>query len=231
MSATRTQLVSNTREMMDAASSTRWTDAFIKTVLGYVFLNEWSGILGANPDFRFNQPSVTTASDGTFALSSLTTGTGDSAKNWYKILALTDGNAVVYQQTDFRSVPLAATTNYADPYRRLWYFAGDNVQVLPVGAGTTLTATVNWVPTRVDSLSSDSVTADFPDGHESILWLCAAAELLNKGGAETEAAQSLLAQAARQRQQMLQDIARRSARPMSLAFPDTAGEWGGWGIA
>ena len=86
---------------------------------------------------------------------------------------------------------------------------------------------VNWIPTRVDSLSADGVNIDFPDGSEVILWLEAAAMLLSKGGAENDAAQTMRAMADEQRQSLYSDIARRAARPLSLEFNDSAMEWGG----
>lgn len=225
MSVTRTQAIAYTREMMDAASSSRWTDAFITTVLGIVSDGEWSGILGANPYYKFAQRSVTTSSAGLFAYTSLNSGSGDTAQTWGRILVITNGS-VIYSQTDFAAVPLGTSSTYVNPSRLLWYDAGDNVQILPASS-VALTVAVNYTPPRIDQLSADTVTIDFPDGHESILWLEAAAMLLSKGGAENDAAQTMRAMAEQARQQMYSDIGRRSIRPQYLAFPDSAGDWGG----
>lgn len=229
MSVTRAQAIANTREMMDAVSSQRWQDPFISSTLGVVHAREWSGILGANPYFRFAQRAVTTDANGQFLYTALDSGSGDSAQTHYRILALTDGQTV-YRQTAFMSVPIATTTQYDSPYTRLWYDAGSSIQVLPVQQGLSLTCSVNWTPPRVDQLSADTVTIDFPDGHEIILWLEAAAILLSKGGAEVDTAQSMKALASIERQQMYSDIGRRTARPEFFGFPDLSSEWGGQGF-
>lgn len=229
MSYTVSQLVTNTREMMDAANSSRWTDAFITTVLGIVQSREYSGILGANPYYRFATRSVSTDSDGLIPYTDLNGSSGDTAETLYRILAIADG-FTVYRQTEFRSVPLATQTNYDSPYQRLWYDAGANIQILPVSSNLALTITVNYTPPRPDQLSASSVTVDFPDGHEVILWLEAAAMLLEKGGAESEAADRMRTMANLERQQMYQDITRRAARPTYFGYPDLAAEWGGMGM-
>lgn len=227
MAYTRAQLMSNTREMMDATNSQRWSDAFVRTALGGVGSSEWHGILNANPYYRFAQRSVTTNSSGQFAYAALNSGSGDSAQNWNRILAVTDGN-VVYRQTAFMAVPLATSSNYQTTSDYLWYDAGENVQALPVTSGLALTVAVNYTPPRIDELSADSITVDFPSGHESILWLEAGAYLLSKGGAENDAAQTLRAMAEQERQDMYSSIARRAARPNFLGYPDTASDWGGF---
>lgn len=225
MSVTRAQAMDNTREMMDARNSQRWSDAFVRTALGIASSGEWSGILKANPYFRFAQRSVTTDTDGQFAYTDLNSGSGDSAENWYRILSISDGNSFVYRQTAFMSVPLATTTNYQTTYDRLWYDAGDDVQILPVSASLALTVVVNHTPPRVDQLSADTIAIDFPDGHETILWLEAAAYLLSKGGAENDAAQTMRAMAQDARESMYADISRRAARPAFLQFSDSAEDW------
>lgn len=228
MALTRTTYMTNVRNQMDAVGSARWSDTEVKTALGIISGEEFSGLLAANPYFKFAQRSVTTNSAGQFAYTGLNSGTTDTIQTWYRILAITDGNMVVYRQTDFQSVPLASSTNYDSPYERLWYDAGDNAQVLPVTSGLTLTVSVNWTPVAIDNLSGDSITYDFPAGHESIIWLGAAAFLLDKAGAETDAANVLRASAAARRQQMYQDLARRSAMPISLGYPDLSSDWSGF---
>jgi len=165
MSITVSQFITNTREVMDASLSSRWTDAFIKTVGGIVHGREYSSLLGANPYLKFATRTVTTDSNGQIAYTALDSGTGDTAQTHYRILSITDG-FTVYRQTDFVAVPIATTTNYDSPYQKLWYDAGSYIQILPKTTGLSLTATVNYTPPRIDQLSSDSVTIDFPDGHE-----------------------------------------------------------------
>lgn len=227
MSYTRAQLMSNTREMMDATNSQRWSDAFVRTALGGVGSSEWQGILAANPYYRFAQRSVSAGSTGLFPYTDLNSGSGDSAQTWNRILAITDGNSIVYRQTDFMASPLATSSNYQSPSASLWYDAGTNVQVLPAAAAS-LVVSINHTPPRIDQLSADNVTVDFPDGHESILWLEAGAYLLSKGGAENDAAQTLRAMAEQERQDMYAALARRSARPTFLGYGDTSGDWAGF---
>ena len=124
------------------------------------------------------------------------------------------------------SVPIATSTPAATILAPQWYDAGQSFQLLPA-AGTALTVSVNWTPPRVDQLSADSVTIDFPDGSETILWLEAAAYLLSKGAAENDAAQTMRAMADQERQNMYSNIARRSAHPLTLGYNDRASEWGG----
>ena len=227
MSVTVTQAIAATREFMDATNSPRWTDATIQTALGIASNREWSGILQANPYYRFSTLTVTTLAAGTLAYTSLSSGTGDSKQNWYRILAITDGSLIVYQQRTFLDNPLAASANSAFTiYDRFWYDAGSNLQIIPVAA-TTLTVTVNWTPPRVDQLSGVGVTIDFPDGAEVILELEAAALLLSKGAAENEAAQTMRAMADQERLNLYSDITRRSARALHMGFSDRASSWGG----
>lgn len=213
---------------MDAVNSSRWTDSFISTTLGIVSQREWAGILNTNPYYRFAQRSVTASATGLVAYTALNSGTGDTAQTVRKILAVTDGNQIVYQWREFRDIPLAtvsstATAVTSDHY---CYDAGTSFQVVPVEAAA-LVVSVNHTPPRVDSLSADSVTIDFPDGSEVILWLEAAAMLLSKGAAENDAAQTMRAMADQERQNLYAQIARRTTKPFSLGFSDAAASWAG----
>lgn len=225
MSVTRTQALANTREMMDGVGSSRWSDTWIKTVLGLVFLREWEQILGANPYYRFAQRSVTTDSAGQFAYTALNSGSADSAQTLNKILSISDGQTI-YEQTEFRDAPVA-TTSASGLSARRWYDAGANVQILPATANLVLTVSVNYTPPRVDDLAADGSAIDFPAGSEAILYLEAAAMLLSKGGMENDAAQTMRAMADQERQSMFARITRRSVKPLSLGYPDSAADWGG----
>jgi|14BtaG_2_1085337.scaffolds.fasta_scaffold71604_2 hypothetical protein len=224
---TKADLIEQTREYMDAVSSSRWTDSLISTVLGSVFDAEWSNILNAAPFYKFAKREITTASDGTVPLSSLSTGSGgDTEQNFYRILSVSDGN-VLYEETDFSDVPLATTTNYLPSYPRLFYVAGDNVQVLPSDSAVDLIVYVNWKPTTINDLSSDLATFDFPDNAHLILVWEAAAQLLLKGGAETAAAGDMRSLARLERVSMLDDIRRRTINATRMAYPDLKYEWAG----
>lgn len=226
MAVTRAQLVEYTREAMDAVGSDRWSDSLIKSVLNVVYDDEWSNLLNASQYYTYGMRTVTTDSNGVVAFSSLNDGGGDSQQNFYRILSVSDGN-VLYSQTRFQDVPLATTTNYLPTYPRLYYIVGEQVQILPVASGTSLYIAVNYKPTSLSDLGSDSSTITFPLGGEWILANEAGSRLLNKGGAESNAAQVLRQEAASLRAGMLDDIRRRTINPTMLAYPDQKYDWAG----
>lgn len=225
-SVTRAQLIALTREYMDAVGSTRWSDETIKTVLNSVYDEEWSNILNAAPFYTFQQLTLTTDSNGQIPFASLSTGGGDSQKNFYRILSVSDGN-VLYNQTEFSYVPLATTTNYLPTYPRLYYYVGTNVQILPVGSGTSIYIAVNYKPTALSDLASDSSVIDFPGNSELLLTAVASAKLLLKGGAEVSAANNYRALANEERQSLLDDLRRRTINPTLMAYPDQKYDWSG----
>ena len=223
---TRAQLIEQTREYMDAVGSTRWSDSFITTILAQVYDEEWSNILNAAPYYTFQQLSLTTDSNGQIPFSSLSTGGGDSQKNFYRLLSVSDGN-VLYTETQFQYVPLATTTNYLPTYPRLYYTVGTTVQILPVASGTSLYLAVNYKPTALNDLSTDSAVIDYPPNSEGIIVASAAAKLLLKGGAEVGAANNFRALANEERQSMLDDLRRRTINPTRMAYPDQKYDWSG----
>lgn len=226
MAVSRAQLVEYTREAMDAVGSDRWSDALIKSVLNVVYDDEWSNLLNASQYYTYGMRQVTTDSNGVVAFSSLNNGAGDSQQNMYRILSVSDGN-VLYAQTRFQDVPLATTTNYLPTYPRLYYIVGEQVQILPVSSGQSLYIAVNYKPTALQDLGSDASTITFPMGGEWIIANEAGARLLNKGGAESVAAQVLKREAAELRAGMLDDIRRRTINPTMLAYPDQKYDWAG----
>lgn len=223
---TRGQLVSDTREYMDAMGSSRWSDAIIKSVLSSVYDAEWSNILNAAPYYSFQQLSVTTDANGQVPFASLNTGSGDSQRNFYRIMSVSDGN-VLYAATRFQDVPLATTSNYLPTYPRMYYLAGTFIQALPVGSGTGLVIAVNYKPTSLSDLSSDNATIDFPDNSHFIIVWEAASQLLLKGGTEATAASNLRNLAKDERETMLDDIRRRTINPTMMAYPDQKYDWSG----
>jgi len=227
MTWTKATYLSRTREWMDATGSDRWSDAFLYALLGLKFREEWEGVLDAAPTYRFAQRSVTTDANGQFALSALASGSGDTAQTAYKLITVTDGT-VLYRETDYARVPLATSGTYNGlEFDRSYYLIGDTVQVLPTAAGLALTVAVNWVPTPIDQLSGDAVTADFVDGYENLVALLAAADALAKGGTETGATGDLRALAQTYRQGLYASVQRRTTTPMFLGFSDSSIAWGG----
>jgi len=225
-SVTLQQLVTDTREYMDAVGSTRWSDNTIKTVLNNVFDNEWSNILNAAPYYTFGLRQVTTDVNGQFAFTDLNAGSGDTQQNFYRVMSVSDGN-VLYDQTRFQDVPLATTTNYLPTYPRLYYIIGQGVQILPVASGTGLYVGVNYKPTALLDLASDTSVVDYPDNCHLILVWNAAAQLLLKGGTEAAAAANLKALADDDRKTLLDDIRRYTINPTRMAYPDRKYDWSG----
>ena len=220
------QLVSDTREYMDAVGSTRWSDATIKLVLNNVFDGEWSSILNAAPYYRFAIRQVTTDVSGQFAFTTLNSGSGDTEQNFYRIMSVSDGN-VLYGQTRYQDVPLATTTNYLPTYPKLYYIAGQSVQVLPVSSSLGLYVGVNYKPTAISDLVGDASIIDYPDNSHLVLVWQAAALLLLKGGTEAAAASNLKAMADENRKSLLDDIRRMTINPTLMAYPDQKYAWGG----
>lgn len=224
---TRGQLVALTRQYMDAVGATdRWSDDFIKTVLNGVYDEEWSNILNATPYYTFQQLQRSTDTNGQITIASLSTGTGDTQRDFYRILSVSDGN-VLYDETAFQYVPLATTTNYLPTYPRLYYLAGDNVQILPVGASVSLYIAVNYKPTALLDLSSDTTVITFPNNNETLLAISAAYKLLHKGGAELQAANAYKRLSDDERQTMLDDLRRRTINPTRMGYPDQKYDWAG----
>jgi hypothetical protein len=168
-SITRGQLMSDTREYMDAVGSTRWSDSFVRTVLNSVYDAEWSNILNAAPYYQFAMRQATTDANGQVALSSLDSGSGDNQQVLYRVMSVSDGN-ILYSETRFQDVPLATTTNYLPTYPRLYYMTGSYLQVLPV-AQVSLYVGVNYKPTALLDLSSDSVPITWPNNNHLVLVL------------------------------------------------------------
>lgn len=227
MTMTRLEFQNNVLSFMDAESSNRWSPAIIQSVGGIASQNEWSDIVNQNQYYRFGTRSVTTDSQGRVPISQLSSGSGDTAEYFYRLLSgFTDGNTL-WTETDYRYVPLATQTNYQNPYQYSYYLAGDYFQLLPVAVGTTLTAAVNHTPPTIAQLAGDDSVVPFPSGYEWILVWVTAATLLMKGAAESQAASDLFSLAADARRNMLGDIARRTTRPTIALYQDSPSAWAG----
>lgn len=230
-SLTINQLITQTRRMMDAVDSDRWSDAEIADTLSYVYDGEWSRLLQAAPYYRFQTVVVTTAANGTLPLSALSTGAGNEQKNFFRVLSLNDGN-VQYQETRFQDVPLGTTSGYLPYLRKMFYLAGENYQILPAGA-VTLNAVVNYKPTALrDYVNAGAVNKwdipiDWPENDELLLVYETAGRSLMKGGESLQTASALLKMAADEREEILDEIRRRTINPTRMAYPDLASDWGG----
>jgi hypothetical protein len=223
---TRGELVTITREVMDAEDSTRWSAGEVQRAINSVFDQEWSNILNAAPHYTLAQRTIATDAQGRFLLTALDSGSGDAQERCYRILSITDGN-YLYRQTRFELVPLGTISNYLPQYPRLYYMSGRYVQVLPVGSGVSLYVTVNYKPTAVSDLADDDSIIDFPENSELLLAYGAGAQLLNKGGTESGPGRELSRMADSERSILLDDIRRRTINPTQMAYPDVIGDWAG----
>ncbi len=231
MTMTQAQLLAATRDEMNAAGSTQWTDATLLGWLGLASWQEWANILNANNVYYSQSVTVTQDANGQFALSALTTSSGDTQKNFYRILSLAQpqgGNqpCLFYRQTRYQDYP-NPQPNQGTYLSGLWYRLGQQIQVMPVQAGLQMSVQVNYRPPRVDQLSAPSIAVDFPDGYEMLLVHDAAAYALMKGGSEAQAAQQIQAKGDTIRAMMLLDLARQGTWPIVATAFDTPQDWGG----
>lgn len=228
MSLTRTLYRSRILQRMDATGSSRWdttagTGGEVDPVLSLVFDREWRRILSIAPYVRVSQKTPTSDSSGRYLLSDLQTTTGDSQERLFRILAVRIDSRT-YQEADLREWAGALDNN---PNRYIWWRQGDYIRTLPNTASKAADAFwVNHLPTRPDALSADSATVVFPDGYDDVVIHEAAAMLLAKGGAETDATSYLKGLAEEYRRDMLDDLSRIGGRPRSMAYGDLASDWG-----
>lgn len=225
---TRGQLIALTREAMDADAGDRWSPSFLLNILDSVFGDEWSNILNAAPYYNFATRSVVTDANGQIPFASLNSGSGDNAQNFYRVLSMYD-NMALYTEANYRDVPMGTVSNYTPQYPKQYYIVGEFVQILPVQASLPLTVTVNYKPTSLADLASDSSVISFPEGNAMLLACEAAGRALEtKAGAEDiNGAQSLFRSAQRYRSDFLDDIARRTINPRRMGYPDSRLDWGG----
>lgn len=212
------------RAQADARSAQDWLDDDVRKVLGMVHIREWKRILDANRYYRQNTLTVAQDANGQIALSSLDAGSGDAQKRFYRVLWVLNGT-LLHDEEQYAHLPTATLVggNNVSP---CWYRTGDYLQIIPVGAGTSMTIVVNHTPTPIDQLSDDTIAAEFPRDYELIVAYEAAAWLLAKGGRETSATADLQRLADQMRSEMLGDIVRISTDPVRMDFPDTRWAWG-----
>ena len=226
MTITRSELVTLVREYADAVGSQRWSDDLILTVASSVCDDEWSNLLNAASYYTFAQRSSVTDSQGRILLSSLDSGAGDTAQYWYRIMSVTDAT-LQYAQMEYLDAPMLSDDVTWSWSRPAFYVAGDYLHIVPRTPNLSLRVTVNYKPTRLRQLSGGSAIVPFPDGHEMLLAYESAAQVLIKGGAESQAAGVLKAQAQDERASLLDDVRRRTTQPTFMMYPDRRGDWAG----
>ena len=225
------QLVTQARRTMDAVGSDRWSDQELVDTLTYVYDANWARLLQAAPYYRFQSIPVTTATNGTFPLSSLSTGTGNNQKNFFRILSVNDGN-VQYSETRYQDVPLGTTSAYMPYLRKFYYLAGTNYQILPTGS-VALNVVVNYKPTSLRDYVDDGATdkwdipIDWPENNEDVLLYELSARSLMKGGESIATANTFLQMSNAQLADLLDEIRRRTINPTRMSYSDIAADWSG----
>ena len=198
MAWTRTEYMEEVRNIMDADGSGRWTDGTIRRHLGLVHQQLWREILDANNTYRKGTRTVYPDTDGLVPLRDLNGGSGDTLERFYRILTDHHGNGgvvrgeVLYREGVFAHTQTAGATSAWSGSGGMFLLDGSNLQVYPKVTDE-LTVYVSHTPARIDELSGDGITAEFPEGYELAVAYRAAALLLAKGGAEDDAGATMLA--------------------------------------
>lgn len=226
---TREELRDFTREVADAVDSPRWSDDTIDALLGLAQWTEQAGLLNANRQFYMQRVDVTQDDNGRFDIADLTTGSGNTAKHFYRVITVAqpDNSAATaqlyYREASYEQYPNPQPSTSL-PY--VWYRYGSEIQILPGVGGQAMAITVNYRTVPVDQLAADSDDVQFPEGYEKILGFVAGAMMLDKGGQEAGAANVLLANAESIRQAMLFDLGRMSTMPIIARAFDNPQDWG-----
>lgn len=219
MSMTKAAIIAAARERADAVSSGRWDNADLGVLLGMVHWSEWAHILNANNLYTFRTVTVTPDADGVIAKADLS----DATRLFYRVLSLRCANRF-YVPIHYSLAPTPDQAGFSQSF--CWYEKGTGIQIVPASSDS-CEVTVNYRPKRASALN-DGDTVDFPDGYEHILVYGLAAELLLKGGAETEAAGDMQRRQAVLREDMLSDLRRLSVRPTIVMAMDDPSDWGSW---
>lgn len=214
----------------DAYQSGRWdatAGGEVDQKIGDVFDQLWRQMLNVNSEYRLGRRTPVSDATGRYLIASLTAGIGDTLERFYRILTvMIDGrqyegpvparNWAAYELQGAGGNPL------------VWYQEGTSLVALPIQALKAADLIlVNWIPQRPDRLEADESEVIWPDGREQVLVNWAAAKLLMKGGAETQASVELRGDVQDAHDEMLEDIGRLSTNPRQVQHSDDAGIWAG----
>lgn len=226
---TRDEAVAMTLEIMNATGSNQWSSATILTWVGVSHWREYANLLNINRFYKMQQVTLSQDANGQMPFSSLTTGTTDAKKYFYRVITVaqqatpTGNTPFYYSHSAYDQFP-NPQPNTALPY--IWYRFGDQMQVYPALSGQSMTVTVNYRPQRADRLSTGSIAIDFPDGYEELIPWRAAWLALTKGGSEVNAADDINQVADALERTMLEDLGRESTWPIIARAFDSPQDWG-----
>lgn len=229
MTMTLQEATDTTREVMNAVGSGQWSDLILRRWVGVAHHAEYADLLNANRFYTSQQVIVAQDANGQVPVVNLSTGYGDSAQRFYRMLSVSQnaGNTATvqffYRQSSYEQFP-NPQPNTSLPY--VWYRMGDNIQILPVASGQQIVFTTNWRPTRADKLASPQSTITFPDDYEDLIPWRAAAMALAKGGSEVDAAKSVLDVYQPLHDSMMLDLGREGTWPIVARAFDQAEDWG-----
>lgn len=226
MSFTRDQLVTEARAIADAENDTRWSATTVLRHADVVFDREWGRVLASFPNLRLSHLTPSVDADGYVLKSDLNSGSADSLKRFYRIVGVRAGQRR-YRPVDTSDYLLTPELGEGQSGYVYWW-EGDMLRLSPPPAsGETLTVTVTHRPQLPFALSAGSVAVTFPEPWEMLLAYGIAAQMLAKGGTETNAASDLIALADGMRDDMLADISRREQDPVMWRYSDRAADWNG----
>jgi len=233
MTQTRAMLRVRAQRAADAVGSQDWDESAgssgeIDQKLAVNYDREWIRCLDADPALRVGARTVTADATGRYAMADLASGSGDTRQRFHRVLTVVRGDQT-YSPGRFRQFPSPAETLTS---RRSWYREGTSLVLVPISASSVATLHVNYLPPALTALSTDSVTVEVPteaqeETFAEIVALETAADLLNKGGRETNEGYGLRQRAEGLRALLLADLARLGEGPMVMQHADNAWEWGG----
>lgn len=228
MSLTKAQLRTRVLKIIDAESTTRWDitpNGEVDETIGEVQDKEWRRILSASPNYQLNRKSVTLQSDGTCAFTDLVNSSGDTQIRPYRILALAIDN-IIYEEVRPEQYILPNLTGTPQP-TYIWYLEGSTIRMFPNQSSSPAVIMYNYLPQRQELLSGEGVAINFIDGYEDVLAFEAGSRLVLKGGAEPDVSRFLAEQAEEMRVELLQDVMRRSTKPIAMRYSDDRTDWAG----
>lgn len=221
---TRDVLIAAAEDEAEAVNSTRWSSTLKLQRLDWVFSSEWRKILAANNAYRWALRTPTADANAQVLFTALDNGAGDTLQRFSKVLAVARDN-VLYEETKFLDNPLLTLEGAGPIYR--WWPEGDHVALPPSDANAAMRVWVSHTPQKPSLLASGSSIVTFPRDYSGVLVYELATKLLSKGGTETDLALELKGIAEEIRREMLDEITRRSVRPLFIEPVDSAPEWGG----